>query len=70
MSGKQDKKIKQQYRRDMRAGVQEVIDEFKADIIGNPPFHVKPRFLPRFVWSWVVKKVVNQSFFDKWYGKN
>lgn len=69
MSGKQDKKIKQQYRRDMRAGVREIVDEFKKDVIGNPPINQKPKYWPRFVWTWVVTKVVNQSFFDKWYGQ-
>lgn len=67
MSQKTAKKIKQQYRRDMREGVQEIIAEFRDDLIGNSPIKPKPKFVPRALWSWIVRKVINQSFFDKWY---
>lgn len=67
MSQKTARKIKQQYRRDMRGGVQLIIDEFRGDIIGDSPINPKPNFIPRRLWSWVVRKVINQSFFDKWY---
>lgn len=70
MSDKQAKKIRQQYRRDMRGYVNEIVTQFKQDIVGNNPIKQKPRFLPRKIWRMVVLRVINQEFFDKWYGKS
>jgi len=62
------KKLKQLARREMRADVQELTKELRADLVGNPPINPKPKFIPRRLWRYLVRKVINQSFIDKWYG--
>lgn len=70
MSGKLAKKIRQMYKRDVRGIVKEATADLNADLMGkNPPLKPKPKFVPKAVWKWIVFKVINKEFFEKYYGK-
>lgn len=68
MADKHLPKIKQLARREIRSEVEAITKEFRADLVGNPPINTKPKFCPRWLWRYLVRKVINQSFIDKWYG--
>lgn len=68
MADKHLPKIKQLARREIRSEVEAITKEFRADLVGNPPINTKPKFCPRWLWRYLVQKVINQSFIDKWYG--
>lgn len=68
MADKHLPKIKQLARREIRSEVEAITKEFRADLVGNPPINPKPKFIPRRLWRYLVRKVINQSFIDKWYG--
>lgn len=70
MSAKQAKKIRQMYRRDVREIVKDATSNLNEDLMGkNPPLRPKPKYFPRAVWRWIVFKVINKEFFEKYYGK-
>lgn len=70
MSGKLAKKIRQMYKREVSGIVKDATADLKKDLMGeNPPLKPKPKFVPRFIWKWVVFKVINKEFFEKYYGK-
>ena len=63
MSSKQEKKIRQQYRREIRQELQHVnaVRREEAQILAD---HVKivtsrkPKYMPMSLWKWVIKKVI------------
>ncbi len=70
MNTKEAKKIRQMYRRDVRGIVLEATSDLKTDLMGkNPPLLPKPKYVPKFLWKWIVFKVINKSFFEKYYGE-
>ena len=70
MSGKTAKKIRQYYTREVTGLVKQATSDLNADLMGkNPPLKPKPKYLPRFIWRYVVFRVINKSFFEKYYGE-
>jgi hypothetical protein len=70
MSGKLAKKIRQIYKRDVRGIVKEATANLNEDLMGkNPPLKAKPKYCPKWLWKWVVFKVINKDFFEKYYGE-
>lgn len=70
MSGKLAKKIRQMYKRDVRGIVKDATANLNEDLMGkNPPLKKKPKYCPKSVWKYVVFKVINKEFFEKYYGE-
>jgi len=63
MANKQFKKMRQTYRRELRDELQhvQVVKREEAEILAKYLLAreaAKPRFLPQFAWSWIIKKVL------------
>jgi hypothetical protein len=68
MADKHLKKVKQLARREIRGEVEQVVKQFREDLVGNPPINTKPNWVPKFIWKFMVTSVIKKSFFEKWYG--
>lgn len=70
MNAKEIKKLRQLYKRDVRGIVFDATKDLNTDLMGkNPPLKAKPKYVPKFVWKWIVFKVINKNFFEKYYGE-
>lgn len=68
MSQSKIKKIKQMARREITKNAEELIGEFRTDLIGLAPINPKPKYVPKRVWKFIVLLVIKKAFFKKWYG--
>ena len=58
MSQRKAKKIRQLYRRDVRANMKEA-----RDIVENI-FKDKPKYVPTFFWRFLIKLVIEKKYLD------
>ena len=59
MSKKADKKIRQIFRRDMRATLDQLSNQHFKD---GPVFNKKPKLCPLWFWNWCVTLVCDANF--------
>lgn len=59
MSKKQDKKVRQLFRRDIRTTLTELSEQHFKD---GPVFNKKPKYCPLWFWNWCVKFTVDTAF--------
>ncbi len=57
MNARQAKKLRQQYRRDLRAKIDEDIKDFQSQV--NEIIKPAPRFFPAFLWVALQKLFLN-----------
>lgn len=60
MSSKQDKKLKQMFRRNIRGQLDQMTKEYFSD--EAPIFKIKPKWCPQWLWSKLIALLMDESF--------
>jgi len=64
MSDTNDKKMRQMFRRHIREHLEKLTTEYFLN--DAPMFNQKPKWMPKKVWNWMIKKVVDFGFLTQY----
>ena len=59
MSSKQDKKLRQMFRKEIKGNIKELSEQHYKD---GPIFKVKPRYCPQFIWDMATDLLMDEAF--------